>query len=117
MITLIFLLYIDLSPWFYSAFNPIFQILFITLILGSCHNVPSNHFLSSKLLFILGEASYAMYILQAPVKTFTQQFMFKVIGYRYHNGVIFNLSIYLSIIIVAYFVTFKIDSKIRAYFK
>ncbi len=108
-----FLILMNYSDWFYSAYNPLFQMTFILMILGSCQKNWTNSFLGTKTMITLGDISYALYILQAPIKTYTQQILFKVIGYQQHNGLIFNIVIYIAILSSAYIVSLKFDSKIR----
>jgi peptidoglycan/LPS O-acetylase OafA/YrhL len=111
--TLIILFFAGLDKTFYSAFNPIFQLAFSVLILSSCSVNRFNSFLGNKIFFTLGEASYAMYMLQAPVKTVTQQFLFRILGYKEFNGFIFCFTIYFSIIFCSLFLSRYIDPRIR----
>ncbi len=110
---LIFSFFADFESEFYTSFNPFYQICFSLLILGSCCENKFNRILGSKVFFFLGEASYAMYILQAPIKLITQQFLSKVIGYTTHNGPIFSISIYISILVAAIILTVYIDPYLR----
>ncbi|HAZ12849.1 MAG: hypothetical protein A2X86_21800 [Bdellovibrionales bacterium GWA2_49_15] len=102
---------------FYSAFNPIFHICFSLVILSSCVSNRFNFFLGGKWMFFLGEASYAMYILQAPVKTATQFFLSKVIGYKRYDGLLYGSIIYISIVLCAIALSFLFDPFARKYLK
>lgn len=101
----------------YSTFNPFFQFFFSLLILGSCDTNKWNQFLGGKLFFFLGEASYAMYLLQAPVKVFTQQFLTKTLGYSSIDGPLYCSIIFLSITFFAIILTVFIDPKLRKFLK
>lgn len=107
----------DFPKSFYSTFNPVFLISFSLLILSSSYENQYNSFLRTKTMIALGEASYAMYILQAPIKFFTQQFLSKVLGYKEVDGLIYCFTIYLAITACAMFISQHIDPKARDYMK
>lgn len=98
---------------FYSAFNPFYTFGFALVILSSTSDNIFTKLLSAPLLIVLGDASYAMYIFQAPLKMFTQQFLSKVVGYQNSTGIIFCLSVFLAITIFSVVVTRYIDPKLR----
>ncbi|MCP4911681.1 MAG: acyltransferase [Oligoflexia bacterium] len=104
---------LPLPKSFYSAFNPFYTFGFSLIIIGSTSQNIFTKFLSLPLLVLLGDASYAMYIFQAPIKTFTQQFLSKVIGYQSSTGIIFCVCVFLSITIFSIIVTKYIDPKLR----
>ena len=116
-VLLIVSFFANLNKEFYSAFNPFFHISFSLLILSSSTENNFNRFLGNKTFFFLGEASYAMYILQAPVKFYTQQFLSKVVGYMKFDGFLFNLTIYSAILIGAIILSTYIDPPARKYLK
>ncbi|MCR9204018.1 MAG: acyltransferase [Halobacteriovoraceae bacterium] len=103
----------DWNKNIYSTFNPLFLGGFSFLILGSCKETKINNFLGGKSLFLLGEASYAMYIFQAPVKLFSQQFLSKVIGYQESTGFMYAIIVFLSITAVSVIVSQKVDPFLR----
>lgn len=107
----------DLNKNFYSPFNPFFHIGFSVLILSSSSQNKFNNFLGNRFFFFLGEASYAMYILQAPVKFYTQQFLSKVVGFMAYNGIIFSIIIFSSILICSILISTYIDPPARKYLK
>lgn len=104
---------LELDATFYSTFNPLFFISFSLLILGSAHNHPLNSFLGTKMMFTLGEISYAMYILQAPIKLLSQQILSKVFSIQASSGIYYNLYIYFMIILAAYILSQTIDPILR----
>lgn len=114
---LLSLLFAGLEKNIYSSFNPVFHLSFSLLILFSSFENKGNSFLGSRAMIYLGEISYAMYILQAPIKFFTQQFLSKVLGYQAYNGHIFNFSILISIIICSALLTSIIDKKMQKYLR
>lgn len=111
LLTVLFIL--DLEKSFYNALNPIINISFLLLILGASDENNSTRFLSHKVLKKLGESSYAMYILQAPIKILTQQIYSKVLGFENMTGWIYNLTVYLSIVVVSLFITNYYDKFFR----
>lgn len=109
--------FLNFENQFYSSFNPLFQLGFAVLIISSCKQNIFNRFLGGKLFFFLGEASYAMYILQAPIKTFTQQFLSKIVGFGRHDGLLFCSIIYFSILGCAIILSTVIDPRARKYLR
>lgn len=116
-VSLIMLFSMGLDEKFYSSFNPIFIFLFSVLIISSCFPLRSNSFMGSKLMIHLGDASYGMYILQAPAKVFFQQIYSKLLGGASSEGLIYNLYIYISIVIFSMLATKIFDKKMREIFK
>jgi len=112
-ISLIILFSLDAPISFYSSFNPFFQLAFCLLILTCCPINRSNSWLSHPQLIVLGEASYAMYIFQAPLKLLTQQTLSKVLGYPYNSGYLYCFILSVVIIGVSIIVTKKIDPLMR----
>jgi len=104
---------IELPKSFYSTFNPFYQLFFCFLILGSCHKHTLNKWLGIPFLIILGDASYAMYIFQAPVKLLVQQILYKILDYPVNTGFIYSLTVYVSIIIVSVVVSRSLDPILR----
>lgn len=104
---------LKLPGTFYSTFNPFYQMFFSLLIISSCKTNKLNFWLGSSLLFLLGEASYAMYIFQAPVKLFTQQFLYKVLRVEINTGFLYCLFVFTSITLVSIIVSKYIDPVIR----
>lgn len=113
VITLIILFSLEANISYYSSFNPFFQLAFCLLILMSCPTNKSNSWLSHPKLILLGEASYAMYIFQAPLKLLTQQTLSKALNYPHNKGYIYCLAVSGVIIGVSIFVTKKIDPLMR----
>lgn len=103
----------DLSADFYSSFNPFYHLSFSALLLGSTIETFPNKWLSLKPIFILGEASYAMYIFQAPIKFATQQLLSKVINYKVYEGYIFGITIFTSITLFSLVISLYIDPPLR----
>ncbi len=103
----------ELNTSFYSSFNPFYHVAFSTLTLGSCFPNVSNKSLSMKVIFILGEASYAMYIFQAPIKFATQQFLSKILQYKFFDGPLFSSAIFTSITIFSLIISLYIDPFLR----
>ncbi len=112
-ILLIISFFSNFSDSFYSPFNPIYHIGFSLLILSSAVENRYNKFLGSKLLINLGEASYAMYILQAPIKVATQQTLSKIFGYTQSDGFFYCISVFLAITASAFVLSHYLDPKIR----
>lgn len=98
----------DFSDSFYSAFNPFFHIGFSILILSACNENTFNRWLGTGLMVLLGDASYAMYILQAPIKTAVQQFLSKILGFSSSEGFLYCIFVFtgitfFSVIVSKYF--------------
>lgn len=87
------------SDIFYSSFNPFYQICFTLLILSVCRKNIFNKWLGTSVMIVLGNASYAMYILQAPVKVLTQQTLSKVFDIKLSVGIFYFLMVFMTITI------------------
>lgn len=83
---------------FLTAENPIIIFIFSLFILINASSEKLNKFYDKKLWLFLGEASYSLYILQAPLKLYAQQFYSKVLGITPTKGPLFTL--YLSITLI-----------------
>jgi peptidoglycan/LPS O-acetylase OafA/YrhL len=101
------------SESFYSTFNPFYQILFSALLVTASISNSTNKFLGTNLCLLLGDASYAMYMLQAPVKAYTQQFLYKVLGLELNTGWVYALILFGNIILISIIISKYIDPPIR----
>ncbi len=80
------------------AENPFIIIIFSSFILLNASSIKLNTLYNKKVWIFLGEASYSLYILQAPLKFYAQQLYTKVFGVTLTSG--FLYSFYLSIVLI-----------------
>ena len=99
----VFVLIVFLSPvnkfWIKSG-SPLTIASFSILILGLSLNTWMNKISSLRPLLILGESSYGLYIMQAPLKLFSQQLWSKIFKLGPPEGFIYIM--YLTIVLVTF---------------
>tara|TARA_R110002072_G_scaffold64203_2_gene159282 strand:- start:129472 stop:130563 length:1092 start_codon:yes stop_codon:yes gene_type:complete len=116
-ILLIISFLLPLPEIFYSTYNPFYTLGFSILIISSTSKSMATNWLGSSTLILLGDASYAMYIFQAPIKTATYQFLSKVLNYQISSGFLYCLSVFSAITIFSVVITKYVDPKLRLWLR